>query len=43
VGALVFVVTRQYDAYAERASAAIVVSTLASALSLGVILSLLRP
>lgn len=41
VGALVFVITRQYDAFVERASAAIVVSTLVSALSLAVILSLL--
>jgi hypothetical protein len=42
VGALVFVVTRQYDANAERASAAIVVSTLASVLTLAAILSLLK-
>jgi hypothetical protein len=42
VGALVFVVTRQYDTYVERASAAIVVSTLASALSLGALLWLVN-
>jgi malonate transporter and related proteins len=42
VGALAFVITRQYGAYFERASAAIVVSTMLSALSLAVILSLLH-
>jgi hypothetical protein len=41
VGALAFVVTRQYGVFYERASAAVVLSTLLSMLTLGTLLALL--